>query len=381
VSIFRETLPPTPPAIYTRRRCWLGTKSYWACQLGAWTLIIAVQMFCFIIDCQNKTPLLDEFVSICFLAFMTIVVTHLLRVVYLFCRKRRYGWSRMLAVALGASIYHAMGMGGMLGISITLNYPEIVKNGDIASSTGIPEYLSFCVSMTLLVLCWTAFYFGILIFRQYQVNAVQMLQMDSALKEAQMRTLKAQINPHFLFNSLNTVRALIPHELSAPREAVTRLADFLRSSLNNEHKKTVSFAEELEVVQDFLAIEKLRHEDRLRVEFSIDPFSLDWPIPPFLFQTIVENAVKYGVAPLEKGGLIRIEAQVCKDQLNLCVSNPGRINQDRASTGLGLSNARARLDLLFGQSASLRLEQAGENLVHTCISIPHNLAESGPEPA
>jgi sensor histidine kinase YesM len=119
----------------------------------------------------------------------------------------------------------------------------------------------------------------------------------SSVKEAELRALKSQVNPHFIFNSLNSLRALIDEDPARARMAVTQLANLLRYSLQSGQLETVPFEDELDVVNDYLALEQVRHEERLRLRLDIAPEALQLPIPPMLLQTLVENAVKYGISP------------------------------------------------------------------------------------
>jgi LytS/YehU family sensor histidine kinase len=221
-----------------------------------------------------------------------------------------------------------------------------------------------------LLLIWSGFYFGLRYYRQYQTTQLDRLRLDAAVKDAELRALKAQLNPHFLFNSLNILRALIPQNLAQPREALTLLADLLRASLNSGHEETIPLARELETVENYLALERLRFEDRLTVHRTIASPALAWPMPPFVVQTLVENAVKFGIATREAGGAIILVAAVKNGFLHLRVLNPGTIDGASVSTGLGLKNARSRLALLFGPHATLTLAQAAPDLVAAEVRLP-----------
>ena len=345
---------------------------YWLFQLGGWAIITITQQISYLAQCERTVSPSRNLVDLIVLAAMSMIATHLLRVIYLYLRYKRFGWKRLCALVPLVCAYVATGLTSALYATAVLASEDGIKASQITSDTGIPEYVSLLLGVFLGLLCWSGLYYGALVYRQYHANALKLLQMDSALKEARLHALRAQVNPHFLFNSLNTVRALIPHELTVPRDAVTNLADFLRASLCSDDKATIPFSEELEMVENFLSMEKLRHESRLTIDMSISPDTLNWPIPPFLFQTVVENAIKYGVSPYEKGGTVGIEAAIRRERLEITVRNQGRIDTARASTGLGLRNARARLELLFGEAASLSLEQAGDDVVVARITLPRS---------
>ncbi len=200
---------------------------------------------------------------------------------------------------------------------------------------------------------------------------VERLRLDAAVKEAELRALRSQMNPHFLFNSLNCLRALIPRELDRPREAITILAELLRSSLALGHNHLVPLSQELETADNYLALEQMRFESRLRVVRRIDPEALPRPVPPFVLQTLIENAIKFGVSRFNDGSEVVVTARINPaDRLELSVENRGRLDGAASGTGVGLRNARERLALLFGPSASLVLKQNGDRVV-ALVMIPN----------
>ena len=199
---------------------------------------------------------------------------------------------------------------------------------------------------------------------------VDRLRLDAAVKESELRALRHQVNPHFLFNSLNALRSLIDENDIRPREAITQLAELFRSSLQNADKHLIALRKELETVEAFLSLQKLRHEDRLQMKMQVDALALDESVPPFALQTLVENAVKYGIDSHAKGGLIVCMAEVQADTMILRVRSPGSLSGRSTSTGIGLRNLQDRLHLLFGAAATLRLFSSQLNEVTAEITIP-----------
>jgi hypothetical protein len=226
---------------------------------------------------------------------------------------------------------------------------------------------------------WLCAYFFYHLFDRYNWLQMEQLRLAAHVKEAELRALKSQINPHFIFNSLNSLRALIDENPARARQAVTQLANLLRYSLQSAQSETVAFEDELRVVNDYLALEQVRHEERLRVRLDIAPETLGLPVPPLLLQTLVENAVKYGISNRPEGGEIAIIARCADGQLQLRVSNPGQLAPmpadakaplTSASTGLGLKNAAERLRMFFGERARLQLRSEAESTVVAEVSIP-----------
>ena len=215
----------------------------------------------------------------------------------------------------------------------------------------------------LLYAVWIAGYLAFAMLRHRYQSELRQAQLGKALQTAELRLLKAQLNPHFLFNALNGLRSLIADEPVRAREAVTQLARMLRYTLASGDEDLVSLERELEMVDDYLALESLRLAERLRIEREIAPAARTVRLPSMLLQTLVENALKHGIAPLKEGGTLRIAAQVVEKHLVLQVVNPRPPEDTKSpSEGLGLRNSTERLRLLFGTRASLRLDlsQAGQ---------------------
>ena len=131
------------------------------------------------------------------------------------------------------------------------------------------------------------------------------LRLESLVKELELQTIKAHINPHFIFNSLNSIRALVDENPQRARKAVTELSNILRSSMQSEKMETVPLEKELNIVKDYLALENMRFEDRLKIEYQIDEDTLDQPVPPMMLQTLVENAIKHGISKQINGGVVK----------------------------------------------------------------------------
>ena len=225
---------------------------------------------------------------------------------------------------------------------------------------------------TIVLVLWLFIYFTVISLRRRRFAKLRESELARALQLAQLRVLKTQLNPHFLFNSLNTVRSLIADDPSRAQRAVTHLANTLRYTLSAGHDELVMLAQELDIVREYLALETMRFEDRLSVEFNVAPETGDVQIPVMLLQTIVENAIKHGIAELPEGGTIRISAQLADGACLMQVENPR--SKPKATTtreGIGLRNADERLRLLFGSGASLDLDLSSPSLATVSIRIPH----------
>lgn len=218
---------------------------------------------------------------------------------------------------------------------------------------------------------WLLFYVALTAGRRYREKEVR---LQLALREAELRALEAQINPHFLFNCLNSIRALVVENPPLAQDMITRFASILRYNLNRDLNHTVPLSAEVEVVRDYLALESVRLEDRLRLELAVDPAAGKALIPPMLLQTLVENALKHGIAALPEGGDLQIRAHLEGDQLILEVINTGRIAEPKpGSTQVGLANTRERLRILYGSRASVELRNRDDGHVAATVLIPRTV--------
>jgi len=220
------------------------------------------------------------------------------------------------------------------------------------------------------VFLWAAIYFGVHYFGSYQTSEMENLRLAIAAKDAELRVLLAQVNPHFIFNCLNSLRALILEDPLRAQSMVTELASMLRYSLQSGKTEAVSLETELEAVGAYLKLEGIRLEERLRVKIDMDPKSLETRVPPMLLQTLVENGVKHGVARLAQGGEIRVASEMQNGALKIRVRNSGQLAESSGSTRMGLDNIRQRLQLLYGDAASLVLRNQDADFVIAEVSIP-----------
>jgi two-component sensor histidine kinase len=229
------------------------------------------------------------------------------------------------------------------------------------------------VNWTMVFVIWLTIYFTAIAVREHRSAQLKQSELARALQLAELRLLKSQLNPHFLFNALNTVRSLIADNPARAQDAVTRLAKTLRYTLTSPQDELVTLSQELDIVADYLELESMRFEDRLRIELHVPDYAAGVHIPVMLLQTLVENAIKHGIAQLPSGGLLRVSATVQNEMLVLDVENPRPPAPIRTSQeGVGLQNARDRLRLLFGERASLELDLSRPSVATARLRIPVN---------
>jgi len=220
---------------------------------------------------------------------------------------------------------------------------------------------------------WSALYFGIKYWRQWQFEHERTLQAEALANHAQLDMLRYQLNPHFLFNALNSIRASIDENSQRAKRMVTEFSEFLRYSLLNDNSALVDLHQEIEAIKNYLAIEKIRFEDKLDVAFDVEPAAEECQLPGFLIHPLVENAVKHGMTNNSGPLKIRIAARMRDGGLVVEVANTGRLDISKpktngAGTQIGLRNVRERLAKLYPEKSSFSLRQDG-NWIRATIEM------------
>jgi len=228
---------------------------------------------------------------------------------------------------------------------------------------------------------WSSLYFLINFWLKLNEQLLRAEKAELLAHSAQLQMLRYQLNPHFLFNSLNSIRALILEDQDKAREMVTELSELLRYSLISKNNGDVALAEEIGAIQHYFGIEKKRYEDNLQVTFDIDPLAEEYPIPSFLVHPLVENAVKYGMKSSEMPLKIELQARVVDEQLVINVRNSGKwIPHDDpdkskpSGTGTGLKNVQQRLENRFPGNYSLNIEES-KGWVVVCLKIQRSVED------
>jgi len=227
----------------------------------------------------------------------------------------------------------------------------------------------------IVFLAWSGLYFGIKYSREWNVEREKAEKANFMAQTAQLQMLRYQLNPHFLFNSLNSISALMDEDKKKSKEMLCELAEFLRYSLESRNMNMVPLRQEIDATKLYLSIEKKRFEDNLEVTFDIEEKAMDYPVLSFIIHPLVENAIKYGrnstVLPLK----LNISANVIDDNLKITVSNSGKWidpsdESNFHSTGIGLQNIRYRLESAFGKDSYLNIEPDGDFVVATIFITP-----------
>jgi LytS/YehU family sensor histidine kinase len=241
-------------------------------------------------------------------------------------------------------------------------------NGDfplIGSFFSVTFFLNV-LKFWFLFFLWSILYFAVNVFENWKKEEIQNLELKAAKTEIELNSFRSQMNPHFMFNSLNSIRALIDEDPDKSKRAINMLSAIVRNNLMLGKNQTVTLKEELDLVENYLWMEKIRFEERLTIRLDVDEDLLDCHIPPFMLQTIVENAVKHGISKIIKGGII--ELTIAKNN-NLEVRNSGEYNYNASVQGIGIANTLKRLDLIYNGAATFQIHNEN-GFVVTRLTIP-----------
>jgi hypothetical protein len=351
---------------------------YWIFQLTGWGVITLGRFIGGVTLLDLAWPRL--LLELLLVNTLGLVLSHWLRD---FVRRNRWRALPIRKLALRILVVSLV-CGAPIGIVTQFTYlsalvaPEILLR-QYAPALQLQLALPFGIALeianwTVVFIVWLALYFTALAVREQRSAQLKQSELARALQLAELRLLKSQLNPHFLFNALNTVRSLIADNPARAQDAVTRLAKTLRYTLTSPQDELVTLSQELDIVADYLELESMRFEERLRIEHHVPDYAAGVQIPVMLLQTLVENAIKHGIAELPSGGLLRICAAVRNVTLFLEVENPRPTSPTGTSAheGVGLHNARDRLRLLFGERAGLELDLSKPGVATARLRIPVN---------
>ncbi|MCU0333284.1 MAG: histidine kinase [Ignavibacteriaceae bacterium] len=344
-----------------------NTSGFTISQVTGWLFFIGINLF--IISSFEEVTWQRVLVWI-FLGFLGIVFTHIIRGVI-----RKKNW---LNLPLKNTIPRILASSIIAGIII---YSLIFVASYLAGTFRQEEYnfarlLAGIINTSILILLWCLIYYVVHYMENYKKKEIESLIWEAAVKDYELKTLKSQLNPHFMFNAMNSIRALIEEDPESAKVAITKLSNILRYSLQMERMERVPLEDEIETVKNYLDLERIRFEDRLKYKLDIDRVTNKIEIPPMMIQTLVENGIKHGVAKRTEGGEIQLKSKLLTTsngpKLKIEIRNSGHFSEEqlKSSNGFGVSNTKHRLNLLFGDDAHFSITNENGDTVLAEIEIP-----------
>lgn len=341
---------------------------YWKCQLIGWSVASLYWVLMGLIGTSFSVVL----AIILFIGDLVIYITptHVFRLISLKNKWEQLRPRKLLAVVLPAILIM-----GFVFMCLTIGKNYLVRYGlglatETLGSAFTTSWLVTWMTGIRLASIWLLAYY-LYHYAQAEWRASQeSARLHLVAKNAQLENLKAQLNPHFFFNSLNTIKALISENPAHARRAIDLLSELLRTALYHRHTELISLKDEMALVADYLELEKMRYEEHLQVDLVIADDLLPTLILPLSIQTLVENAIKHGISRQPGGGVLSIRAVADSAVIAITVQNPGQLQPVVADGRLGLSNLKERLQLQYAGKAHFSIKQLDAHTVSCTLILP-----------
>lgn len=346
-----------------KKENWSEKKRYWLSQIIGWSVFAIINLV--FIAAQGRFTW-QRVVVYLLMCLSGVFLTHRYRIYV-----KKNNW---VSLPIKKLISHSLIASIIIGIIIYLaafstNY--VLGQFNSREFSVITPLLGI-VNLSGVVAIWSLIYFSFHYFQNYKRAEIESYIWEAAVKDFELKTLKSQLNPHFVFNALNSIRALIEVDPKSAQSAVTKLSNILRYSLRMERSETVSLDDEMQTVADYLALEQMRLEERIKYSISIDPKTTKIEIPPMMIQTLVENGIKHGIAKRTNGGELFVSTKLENSSLFIGIQNTGQLDEDllKHSNGFGISNTKQRLNLIYGEDAKFKIKNNPNDTVTAEITIP-----------
>jgi len=331
---------------------------YWFLQLASW---IGLAGIIFLVNKANGVAFSQKSrLALFFFSFLGIAITHSIRYFVLRYAVFQKNTVRILIIASLLCLIGAF----LFQLIYDFVRTFLTDNGTLTLDR---EFVAQTFVMILIFVLWMVIYFFFHLVQKNRMQEVENLKLADIQKTMELQVMRSQLNPHFLFNSLNSIRALISIEPKKAEEGVGKLSNILRNILLFTRKESVPLQEELAFIEDYLGLEKIRFEERLTYKILVSPNLLSFHIPPLILQSLVENAIKHGVSNRKNGGIVQIEVSQSQEIITISVINSGSLVKNK-ETGIGLDNIRYRLSAFFGTAVRFDLFENEDN-VHAIIEI------------
>jgi len=358
---------------------------YWVCQIGGWaSYALTIFLFSYVLERQINVVF---FQRILISVMLGVLMTHILRMSIIVNKLKpptpsKQWWKFFLLVIFFSFSYSLINSSLIEALRLFEPGREMAKTESnrfvfsldaiIANWNGarVTRRLFFGLILdTPIFFVWISIYILWHYIEFANKEEIKKIKLETIIKELELKTIKSQINPHFIFNALNSIRALVDEDPQRSRKAITELSNILRSSIHSNKVEVTSLEKELAIVQDYLALEYIRFADRLKIIYEIDPATLQNQMPPMMLQILVENAIKHGLGKQPGDCTIKIISKFEHNKLELKVMNTGLL-KPAENDGFGLQSTRERLNILYQGEAIFEIYQCEPNQVTAKLVIP-----------
>lgn len=348
---------------------------YWKCQLLGWSIVSIY--WAYTVYTRDNYGVFYTFLNYVLDALIGIFLTHRYRMYAL-----KANWSQLSIKKLLIRVIPSILLLAVLFVLLNnlkwYAYWTFIVGSDVSLSESLMYWDPILLTGLRLMSIWILAYHLYHYYQKEVVTARENAQLSLIAKQAQLDNLSAQLNPHFLFNSLNSIKSLVIENPNVARRAIDLLSDLLRSSLYEKDKDLIAIKNELALVKDYIELEKLRFEERLEINITIDNTLENFKIPTLSIQLLVENSIKHGIDKIIEGGLVTVKISKKKNQVYIQVKNPGKfvLNESVKGLGLGLRNLNERLQIQYKNKAFFSLTELDKNTVEATIILPYKADEN-----
>lgn len=361
VPLIKSSLASLPVSLNLAGMQMTKQRAYWLCQGLGWSFW-GLLNFVVLLMQTDRVALADVFGAL-FQVLFYIASSHFLRMLI---KKKK--WFTFSSIRLLPRIFVSNLLLGFI------NYLSLILISYLMGTLMVSVELRYYNIMlgilgpAAMYFLWSLVYFTYHYFEEYNKS----LRYEAVIRDTELNSLRAQLNPHFIFNSLNSIRALVDENPRKSKQAITQLSNILRNSLQVDKKKLVLLQDEMQTVEDYLSLESIRYEERLNVVLDISKRTHKVKIPPLMIQTLVENGIKHGISKLKEGGTIQVMSRIEGDFLVVQIRNSGvYLNNKRVvGGGYGLDNTKKRIKLIYGDHARFSIKNETDNTVLTELVLP-----------
>lgn len=335
---------------------------YWWFQAGGWSFYIGINAAVYSISDQLTTKIIYWLIIAW---FSCTALTEILRWIII-----KLHWLKLKSIQVVPRVIVTVALMSVMMASLSSLYEMAVADNP-ESTFEMTRWIRNSINYSLAFLIWSAMYLLINTLENFRKAEIENLRWEALRTETELNRLKSQLNPHFMFNAMNVIRALVDENPARSKDAITQLSGLLRNTLQFSKHKFITLQQELDVVRDYLSLESARMEERLRVNWDIDEACESFEVPPLMLQTLVENCIKHGIAKIPEGGIVTIKAKCNESGLSIHLENSGKYDAAlKPESGFGLKNSLERLNLLYGDPAKLSIRNSDHSTVITELFIP-----------
>jgi two-component system LytT family sensor kinase len=369
-------------SIRIRRRRWARLGPIW----GIWTfigIVFTFQGYFTSYRSERPMPFIDSFYIQMTWSYLWALATPLVLWASARLPIERSNWIRSALLHVPISIVLSVVLTALGRVLIWLNFGYRTGKPLTFESVTIFVVSNFSEGIGIyLLIALTSYAYSY--YHRYREGQLRTLQLEAQLSQSQLQALKMQLHPHFLFNTLHSISALLNKDVASARKMITRLGDFLRLTLENSGSQEVTLRQEMEFLSCYLEIERIRFQNRLMTRMDLGEQTLDAQVPNLILQPIVENAIRHGIAPRSTPGLIEIEAKQLNGTLRIQVRDNGpglsehRTSDNLFKKGLGLANTETRLERLYGADHLFDLSNNPDGGLIVTLEIPFHKGGAAP---